>query len=177
MSDHNESEDPEVVELEPGTRSTGGEEPKPMPKDTAKHAWDVEVDVYLRKAGPEPEFELFTTLPTEGGRIIFENNHRPGFHIRFNLIDETGGNYLFPPQPKVREACWSQVGDTCPQSPVWEVFDPQRVENGGATLKVYNDNPRPALGDFAYTLRVTNDGGISYCALDPIGGDRNGSRE
>jgi hypothetical protein len=56
------------------------------------------------------------------------------------------------------------------------VFDPRRVENGGTTLLVYNDNPSPALGAFKYTLRVTTDGGSTYCDLDPGGTDSNGAR-
>lgn len=141
--------------------------------------WDVEVDVYLTKACPDPDFYLRTSLPTDPvtDDIIFENNRRRGFNIKFNLYDETSSGYVFPPQPRVREACWSQLGTSCPKSAIWDVFDPLRVSNHGLTLEVYNRNP-PApvgpLGPFKYTLRVTNDGGANYCDLDPGGSDNNG---
>ena len=154
------------------SKSGGGGPPAGPPKKP----WDVEVDVYLTKACPNPTFDIYTTLPSNGGDIVFENHHRPGFNVRFNLYDETGDGYVFPPQAKVREACWSQAGTTCPTSPVWDVFDPHRVENGGATLVVFNDNPTPAIGPFKYTLRVTKDGGATYCDLDPGGLDGNGAR-
>jgi hypothetical protein len=32
------------------------------------------------------------------------------------------------------------------------------------------------MGVFHYTLRVTNDGGETYCDLDPGGVDNNGAR-
>jgi hypothetical protein len=48
--------------------------------------------------------------------------------------------------------------------------------NNGTGLLVYNDNPQPALGEFHYALRVTNDGGATYCDLDPGGVDTNGQR-
>lgn len=143
----------------------------------AKQPWGVEVDVYLEKAGANPKFRIHTSLPVDpSGNIIFENNHRPGFNVRFNLYDETGDGYLFPPDRKVKEACWSQVGTSCPRTQVWDVFDPIRVINGDQTLVVYNDNPSPPLGQFKYTLRVTNDGGSTYCDLDPGGTDMNGQR-
>jgi hypothetical protein len=177
MSDENGFEGAGLSELEPSTRAARGEESKPMSKrHTTKQPWDVQVDVHLKKACPNPQFEIYTSLPVQNGNIMFENNHRPGFNIEFNLYDETGNNYVFPPQSKVKEACWSKVGTACPTSEVWEVFDPKRVTNAGSTLEVYNDNPSPSLGAFKYTLRVTKDGGTTYCELDPGGGDMNGSR-
>jgi hypothetical protein len=148
----------------------------------AKRPWDVDIDVHLEQAGSNPSFRIHTCLPVDPatGNILFENNHRPGFNINFNLYDETGGGYVFPPQPKVKEACWSRTGTSCPTSAIWEVFDPRRVTNGGTTLVVYNDNPTVGgsggLGPFKYTLRVTNDGGNTYCDLDPGGSDMNGQR-
>jgi hypothetical protein len=69
-----------------------------------KGAWDVQVDVHLTKGCPNPTFEIRSSLPESNGMLEFKNNRRPGFNIQFNLFDETGGNYVFPPQPKVREA-------------------------------------------------------------------------
>lgn len=154
-------------EAEPGN---GG-----PPAAPPKQPWVTEVDIYLTKGCPDPEFEIRTSLPVDqNGNIIFRNNRRPGFIIRFNLHDETGSGYVFPPQPQVQDACWSQRGSSCPQSAVRDVFDPQRVTNHGRTLEVYNRNPSPAIGPFKYTLRITNDGGATFCDLDPGGDDQNG---
>ena len=168
------------------SKSESKPEPAPAPAPAqggpamAPRPWDVEVDIYLTKGCPDPEFEIRTTLPIDPatGNIIFQNNRRPGFNIKFNLFDETGSGYVFPSQPQVQQACWSQLGTSCPQTSVWQVFDPRRVSNHGQTLEVYNQNPSQSggngLGPFKYTLRVTNDGGATYCDLDPGGDDQNG---
>lgn len=165
------SEDDDVMSRSKRQSQTGPGGPPPPPKQP----WDVDVDVHLTKGCPNPKFDIHTNLPTSNGNIEFNNNHRPGFNVRFHLYDETGSGYVFPPQAKVKEACWSQLGTTCPQAPVWEVFDPRVVESP-TVLRVYNDNPSPPLGEFRYTLRVTTDGGTSYCNLDPGGADQNGPR-
>ena len=163
--------------------ATGAPPPAPGVGTAPKGAWDVVIDVYLTKGCPDPEFNLMSTLPRDpAGNIIFENNRRPGFNIRFNLHDETGSNppYVFPAPPlDAAEACWSEVGTTCPTTcPANQVFTRLRVTNQGTALDAYNDNPGPApgLGEFRYTLRVTNDGGATYCNLDPGGVDNNGAR-
>lgn len=161
------------------SKSKSESAPGGPPSALSKQAWDVDVDIYLTKACPDPAFDIHTSLPIDPvtKNIIFNNNRRPGFNIKFNLYDETGGGYVFPPQPQVQEACWSQTGPSCPQSPVWDVFDPRRVTNHGKTLEVYNRNPSAPvgpIGPFKYTLRVTNDGGATFCELDPGGDDMNG---
>jgi hypothetical protein len=176
MSNDNRFDDPGVGELDPGARADRGE--NRMSKKASKSPWNVQVDVILTKGCPDPEFEIYTTLPVQDGNIVFQNNHRPGYSIDFNLYDETGSNppYKFPPQSHVKEACWSKLGTTCPTSPCHDVFDPKHVDNTGTILTVYNDNPTPALGVFQYALRVTQDGGGNYCRLDPGGNDMNGPR-
>jgi hypothetical protein len=176
MSNDNRFDDPGVGELEPGARVDRGESHSMSKKDVTKQPWDVEIDVHLKKACPDPEFEIYTTLPVVGGNILFENNHRPGFNICFNLIDETNSGYVFPPQSQIDEACWSAFGSECPKSPAYEVFELRHVDHDGTSLYVYNKNPSPPGGPFQYTLRVTNDGCKSFCALDPGGNDMNGPR-
>lgn len=156
----------------PESESSSG---KGAGESTAKRPWDIDVDIHLKKGCPNPQFEIYTSLPTSNGEIVFKNNHRPGFNIRFNLYDETGEGYTFPPQAKVDDACWSKIGTTCPQSACKDVFKPLRVISG-TTLEVFNDNPSPPLGAFKYSLRVTKDGGATYCDLDPGGADQNGPR-
>lgn len=141
-----------------------------------KNPWDAQIDVHLTKGCPNPEFDIYSNLPTQGKKVIFKNNHRPGFNITFTLYDETGENYLFPLPADFMEACWSQAGTTCPTEPVWDIFEPISVSPDRKSLVVYNDNPSPPIGDFYYVLRVTKDDDASYCNLDPIGGDQNGPR-
>jgi hypothetical protein len=151
---------------------SGPEQGNPNPPNSAQ------IDVYLTKGCPNPKFEIVTALPKDpSGNPKFDNNHRPGFNIRFVLHDQTGSGYVFAPVPD--DACWSQWGTSCPSAPVYEVFSPLQVN--GTTLDVYNDNPpgpQPGsgMGVFHYTLRVTNDGGETYCDLDPGGVDNNGAR-
>ena len=159
---------------------------KTKPKSKAKAMgppelpWHIEVDVYLERAGNNPLFRLHSTMPTNPANeyLIFQNNNRPGFIINFNLIDETNSGFLFPQTSKKKAAVWSRVGNQCPINgdEVWDVFEPLRVINERTTLVVRNDNPSPALGQFKYTLRVTNDDGKSYTELDPGGDDQNGPR-
>lgn len=142
-------------------------------------AWPAEVDVRLKRAGVDPQFEITSSLPRNAaGDLIFENNGRPGFVISFNLIDQSGGNYLFP--SRAHEAVWSAKGTQCPRSPAHQVFEPLRVAAQGKTLVVRNDNPGPdhggPIGPFRYSLRATNDDGVSYLLLDPGGENMNGSR-
>jgi len=178
MSEDNNLKDG-VGELEPETRGEKGERAMSK-KATTKQPWDVEIDIHLKKGCPDPQFEIYTTLPVSNGAIEFRNNHRPGFNITFTLYDESGENYLFPPQSKVREACWSLRGNTCPTSAAYDVFDPRTVDHSRTTLVVFNDNPDAdhggPLGEFMYTLRVTKDECASYCCLDPGGNDMNGPR-
>jgi hypothetical protein len=156
-----------------------GPEGRGKGKMGSREPWLVEIDVHLTKGCPNPEFKIHSTLPTKlKGKeelLVFDNNHRPGFNIRFNLIDETGEGYTFPPQRKIKDACWSKVGSECPASAVWQVLDPRNVSPDGLSLWVYNENPSPALGEFQYTLNVLKEGG-DYCPLDPGGVDNNGQR-
>ena len=145
--------------------------------------WDAEIDVTLTSAGPPAAFTIDTPLPKDpNGNIIFNNNGRPGFKIKFRLYDNTnngnGSGYAFPQGGNKSDAVWSQLGATgCPSSGIWDVFDQSSItiQDGGATLVVHNPNPSPAQGQFRYTLNVTTTGGPPYLPLDPGGTNMNGS--
>ena len=142
-----------------------------------KEPWHCLIDVYLRPPGSIPPFELQTVLETNtAGRIIFRNRRRPGFVITFRLHDALNPGYRFPANPL--DAVWSQTGSQCPTdaNPVWEVFTPLTVSRNGMELVVYNENPRPALRNFKYTLNVVNAAG-AVLPLDPGGGNENGNRD
>jgi hypothetical protein len=141
-----------------------------------KEPWKCEVDIYLQPQGSDPPFELQTCLEMNSAkRIIFKNRRRPGFVIKFRLHDDLNPGYHFPSDPT--QAIWSQVGTECPKTQVWEVFEPLSVEDAGMTLVVYNENPKPAIGNFKFSLRVTKGNGPPFLLLDPGGTDNNGANK
>jgi hypothetical protein len=144
--------------------------------------WDAEVDVNLTSDNPV-QFQIATCLPLDNsGNILFNNNGRPGFKIKFRLYDNTnngaGSGYTFPQGANKADAVWSQLGTTCPTTGVWVVF-PQNsitVTDNGATAMVTNPNVAPNLGVFRYTLNVLKPGG-PYVPLDPGGNNGNGTTQ
>ena len=134
--------------------------------------WVVDVDVHLNRDGEEPPFYLETYLPkSKDGEICFHNNDRPGFLIRFNLLDPHHTGYLFPNDTD--EALYSAKGAGCPTSKgQWGQFTAVGVENGNTTLVVKNLNQSGHEGAFGYTLRVTKGG--DWKNLDPGGLNQNG---
>jgi hypothetical protein len=142
-----------------------------------KRPWLVDVDVYLEDP-VGPKFRMETSLPTRGEGdkkvIVFENRRRPGFDIKFNLIDESAQGYCFP--RKESEALWSRRGPGCP--PVnygqqWDEFKVERVVEPDRTILVVH-NANMTKTEFGYTLRVTNDDGRTFVDLDPGGSNQNG---
>jgi hypothetical protein len=144
-----------------------------------KNAKDVYVDVTLNSETPgDFTIEPFPpgSLPKgPKGELVFENKGHPGFFVHFRLQDRTGLGYFFPRPNDRKEAVWSQrVEDACPESAVWDVFDPRNISGDRLTLIVHNPNVAPVLGQFGYTLRVTKNNGQDYLPLDPGGDNRNG---
>lgn len=148
------------------------------------------ITVYLKSVGPPPEcvadFDIVTTLKTSGGGhnppIIFQNGGYDGFDITFDLVDLTnngaGSGYRFPKNSD--DAVWSQIGTTCPLTPISDVFTNVKVQ-GPKKLTVFNENPdvgnNEGQGYFQYTLNVTTDkngNGPPYVHLDPGGINMNG---
>ncbi len=140
---------------------------------------DVHVNVILNSASPG-DFRIVPeppgSLPTgPNGELIFENDHHSGFFVYFDLKDPNDLGYKFPPSNKMNDAVWSKLGENaCPDTEVWDIFDPRSVINKGMTLKVRNTNVGSECGKFCYTLRVTKDSGVSYLPLDPGGDNKNG---
>jgi hypothetical protein len=136
---------------------------------------DMTVDVTLDSIHPVTGKADFHLQPP--GNLIFENDHHPGFHVRFVFTDNTGGNYCFPPDKDKDQAVSSQLGATnlCPPQGTSEVFRAIRVDGpNNSVLVVHNPNVSPILGAFGYVLWVTKDGGKTYLALDPGGVNNNG---
>ena len=144
-------------------------------------AKDVKVHVYIDRVRPlkfrviskSPELPQKPAKPTKpNGDLIFANDHHPGFRVHFILQSPHHGFY-FPKNKDVKKAVWSKLGEgACPDEEAWEVFCPLSVSPDGKKLTVKNDNVDPILGDFGYTLRVTN--GEEWLELDPGGTNTNG---
>lgn len=150
-----------------------------MQNTTSKEPWTVEVDVHL-KSDDDPNNPLFTigSVIKKGsgadGKLVFNNNGRPGFKLLFEFHDDTRKGYTFP--AREQDAVWSQLGaNACPRSQVWDVFEPVKVFADGKKLTVRNPNPSPAQGEFTYSLRVTKDNGKTFLLLDPGGVNENGN--
>ena len=115
-------------------------------------------------------------LPKDAnGDLVFANDHHPGFNVDFQFSDETGLNYLFPPNSQKADAVWSVRGPSnCATVKASEVFEPLKVSTDGKTLSVHNSNAGNNVGHFGYTLRVTKDKGAHFLPLDPGGLNTNG---
>lgn len=148
-----------------------------------KDPMEVHVQVVLHPGDPNGDFHFETTDLPMGPKnfLYFRNWGFPGFLIHYDLQDPKDEyvfpeSSLFPPNPPnqhLREALYARSQPGCPTSASnWGQFEGEEVLNGGKTLVVYNKNQTPR--DFAYTLRVTNDGGKTYLPLDPGGQNKNG---
>lgn len=144
---------------------------KPEPKD-------VWVDVHIDNPDSKPPLFHFTSKDLTVGPnnvLTFNNNGHPGFYVHYRLVDPRHG-YTFP-GPAINgyldEALYSKVGKGCPDAPPqWGQFTAYAVNGTTLELTVWNKNESNA--DFAYTLRVTKDGGANYLPLDPGGINNNG---
>lgn len=152
---------------------------------SGQNPWPVEVDVYLiDDSDPkDPTFKIRSTLPSKDPGsdhpiLIFENEGRPGFDIRFYLCDQTGKGYQFAKNKA--DAVWSTIGENgCPTSEAHEVFQVLRVDQSGTMVVVRNDNKEKdgePIGPFRYSLNVSVNGQRPYLCIDPGGEDRDGPR-
>lgn len=103
--------------------------------------------------------------------------------IEFNLIDQTGLNLGFAPNPI--HALWVQFGTAsnpppCPTSACYsDEFFAVCVDQGGKKLTVRNEDSNVA--DFSFTLRLLPVGAdpknqANYVDYDPVGSNQNGGR-
>jgi len=127
--------------------------------------------------GQDPNFHLESKL-LKGGRLVFKNEHFPGFTVNFAISDPTNSGYLFPSDPKMALGA-KQIhnpNDRCPaQGDSWKQFEPVSVSTDFKTLTVRNLNEFAT--DFGFTLFVTQSPSGPqgpYLALDPIGQNENG---
>lgn len=140
---------------------------------------EATIDVILQP-GSKPPFRFESKDITIGpdNHITFDNDNHDGFILHYRIKGPNHG-YRFPDSsiPKnLKEALYVARGTTCPTEECrWGQFEATDVDADGTTLTVRNRNQKAEKGDFAYTLRVTNDSGASYLPLDPGGTNNNGS--
>lgn len=141
-------------------------------------SWEVDVYVYLHsdQAG-DFTVESYLQSNPNNTKLIFYNRYHPGFFVKFHLIDEHNLGYRFPLPSNREDALLSQLGSTCPtiEDPHWDVFDKRSIQVlDNLTVRAFNPNEDPVLGDFQYTLNVSKDGKPPYLPLDPGGTNNNG---
>jgi hypothetical protein len=163
---------------------------------------DVTINVYLDNVNTDPPaFRVLpanSDLPTRSQgnppgqpEIVFSNAMgQDGFKITFQLQGDTQG-YFFPTDSEKDKAVWSKCGNVCPTNKgVWEVFEPQSVEEPNPLppnyerrkLVVLNKNPdmgnHKGQGKFKYNLRLYKPSAppnARWLNLDPGGDNTNGS--
>lgn len=140
---------------------------------------DVTIDVVLNLAG-DPPFKLKSNdiHIDDNNHITFDNDDHDGFILHYRLTGVNNGYYF--PNPKTNKSCLSDAlysarGSACPKSKgQWGQFKATDISDDCMTLTVRNFNAKGQEGEFAYTLRITNDGD-NYFNLDPGGTNNNGS--
>lgn len=156
---------------------------------------EVSINIELVTNSTKPGFVDFipsskVRVPDTSKRMHkfkFKNSGHPGFLIHFNLIDPAGLGWEFPATPArddPKDAMWvkpiQSEDDPCPDSEVhWDGFKALSVEpyNSRPNSKLIVENPNTDEQLFAFTLRLTNDGGKTFVPYDPIGEDQNGPRK
>lgn len=141
-----------------------------------------EIDVVLTPVTPSTKwpdgikFELSSPIGTSD-KLTFKNNGRPGFRLRFHIVDDKQTGYLFPDDEDA--AMWvctvNNDTDPCPTSVShWPTFEATDVTDGNKTLKVTNHNDEPQLFKFTLLFTKTPDQNGPCIEFDPIGDNRNG---
>ena len=146
---------------------------------------EADVNVILTPVTNDPKwpdnvkFELQSALGSNQ-ELSFKNNGKPGYKLKFRIVDSQNTGYLFPDDET--KAMWvrtvTSVEEGCPRTPMyWDQFEATGVDGNNKTLKVRN------LNDFEQTFKFTllftktpkqNGPCIQY---DPIGQNQNGSQE
>ena len=146
---------------------------------------EADINVILTSVKNDPKwpddvkFELQSALGSNQ-ELSFKNNGKPGFKLKFKIVDDQNTGYLFPDDET--KAMWvrtvTSIDDDCPKTEMyWNQFQATGVDGHNKTLKVRNLNDR--IQTFKFTLLFTktpkqNGPCIKY---DPIGQNQNGDQE
>lgn len=139
-------------------------------------AKDATVKVILN-LDTDPPFHLQSSL-LQGDRLVFSNDHHPGFDVYFTIEDPHNSGYLFPKNEKKALSAKEYKGatDACPDQGVdWSQFSPVDVSTDFKTLHVRNLNQfETAFGFSLFVTTTPQNPNAEYLKLDPIGDNRNG---
>jgi hypothetical protein len=130
----------------------------------------------ILEPGKTPPFHLQSPL-LQGGRLVFENDHHPGFDVFFTIDDPDNSGYLFPKNEKKALSAkeYKEPSDGCPgQGETWSQFSPVVVSADFKTLQVRNLNTIKTPFGFSLFVTKTPETGGDYWQLDPIGDNKNG---
>ena len=114
-----------------------------------------------------PDFKL-------RGSKTFNNNHRPGYVLYFDIDDSDGTGCVFDSSDPLRVDGTSNPPVCPPATNDWEEFFAVDVINKGTTLMVRNKNINKK--EFSFMFRFRRPGCPNVITFDPIGNNENGSQ-
>lgn len=141
-----------------------------------------DIDVVLTLVSPDMQwpdgikFELVSKIAWKN-KLTFKNKGKPGFDLRFNIVDDDNTGYRFPDDEAA--AMWvcpvEHDTDPCPKSVAhWPTFFATDVTGGNKTLKVTNLNDEAQLLKFTLLFTETPEQNGPCIEFDPIVDNRNG---
>jgi hypothetical protein len=149
----------------------------------SRKANQVDVNVHIIRDATQPNgvrFSMSSGLGN-GDELTFDNKGRPGFDIKFKVVDDTGDGYLFmdfdPPNDK--DPMWVKKiqdrGESCPvKGDHWPIFSTTELQDSNTVLLVHNKNNSKQLFKFALMFSKTPHQAPYEIMYDPIGSNQNG---
>jgi hypothetical protein len=176
-----------------GNAGTGASTGQPQP-EPAVGAREVVIDVEILDDTDPDNVECRLSSHDgiiQNGRLVFSNDHHPGFVIKFRLTNTNEySDYVFPnpvPRDPWHDAIWAKpvddIHDPCPHEEHWNNFRQMDVCDENKSVRVHNPNPSPPNPKnpkaksqlFKYALRFSKHPESAAVAMcDPIGENQNG---
>jgi hypothetical protein len=157
---------------------------------------DVEVHIIRDSTKPpsEPPYDFWLSTKDskvgkgKGNDLTFNNENKyDGFEIRFQLVDETGEDFLFMddardahgnPDPDLAPMWVKTVSDfkeSCPDHEFWGEFETTKVTGNNTVLEVRNWNKHEQKFKFALMFSRTPHQAPYEIMYDPDGTNQNGA--
>lgn len=144
----------------------------------------ADINVILTPVTPSDKWPDGVKFEMQSGigapqKLTFNNDGKPGFKLKFKIIDDQKTGYLFPENEK--DAMWVKTvnneAEQCPGSAMyWPQFEATDVTDDYKTLKVRNRNDDAQLFKFTLLFTKTPEQNGPCIQYDPIGDNRNGAQ-
>jgi hypothetical protein len=108
------------------------------------------------------------------GSKTFDNDHKPGFILYFDIDDPDGTGCVFDPNDPLWVDGVSNPPVCPPAQKTWDEFETVDVINEGQTLMVRNKNMTKQK--FSFMFRFRRPGCPNVITFDPIGNNENGQQ-